>query len=142
VQFSDFIYTLYEHLHYYSAVELLIITSYRKMVKSNKERTTDKGRNTSILIVVTYIPYILIEIKYIPSKTLQHYSSAGTGENSGALTRIVMIYKPISIYKTHLRKCCSQGEVNKAKTFQRCLPSSVANAQTYRFRASFILLDD
>jgi hypothetical protein len=46
----------------YSAVELLIITSYRKMVKSNKERITDNGRNTSIVIIFTNIPYIPIEI--------------------------------------------------------------------------------
>jgi hypothetical protein len=51
------------------------------MVKRNKDRTTDNGRITSIVIIFTYIPYIPIEIKCVPSKKLQHYSSAGTGEN-------------------------------------------------------------
>jgi hypothetical protein len=36
------------------------------MVKRNKERTTDNGTNTSIPIVFTYIPYIPMEIKYVP----------------------------------------------------------------------------
>jgi hypothetical protein len=36
------------------------------MVKRNKEITTDNGRNTSIVIIFTYIPYIPIEIKYVP----------------------------------------------------------------------------